>query len=304
MKSLIALSFLLLLSLSLSAQAPFIRGRVVDGRSGQGIPGAAILLPGTVRGTTTSADGTFELPLDPAAMLPVRLTVTALGYESREVVGQGAGVRVELTAPRAPCGPEMFSIRQTFEVRAWSGVRHSPVGIWAELFRWRQLGWVQLPLAGALGYQTNFKGNQQLAARLSYINTCYGTMGRRLPLERAELLYSGLRTAGFRFNSYALRGQFGRSQARRGPLLLLGVGYAGRPRETSYRSGAGASAGLSYGLPFLRLHLTAQATRWPGYWQWQAEASRRLGRLDVALAANAVGRQYFELNLSAGLPFY
>ncbi|RTQ50920.1 TonB-dependent receptor [Hymenobacter gummosus] len=63
------------------AQAPAtitVRGHVVDARTGEALPGAAVVLPGSGRGATTDAAGRYSLTL-PAAD-SVRLTATLLGY--------------------------------------------------------------------------------------------------------------------------------------------------------------------------------------------------------------------------------
>ncbi|RTQ44724.1 hypothetical protein EJV47_27415 [Hymenobacter gummosus] len=195
----------------------------------------------------------------------------------------------------------MFSVRKSLGLRLWSGLRHTPVGARAELFRWGRWG----PTALGLGYQTNFRGNQQLAARVSYTNPCYGTTDHRTAFQSAELLYSRihLRPAGFYFSSYTLQGDFGRFRKHQGPALLLGAGYAERRQENTRRPGPGGLLGLSAGLPKLKLHLTATVARWPGAWQWRAEAGRSFRRLDTALQLNSLGR-YRELNLSLGYTIY
>jgi len=62
-------SFLLLLLISLStitfAQKGFLRGKVIDASSGEGLFGATISKQGTTTGTSADFDGNYSLPLEP-----------------------------------------------------------------------------------------------------------------------------------------------------------------------------------------------------------------------------------------------
>ncbi|RMG63627.1 MAG: TonB-dependent receptor [Calditrichaeota bacterium] len=71
-----------------------IRGIVTDAKTGDPLPGANILLVGTVRGTTTDPDGAFILKVDPGTYT---VRVDYLGYKTAEkkvTVGEGETVTV------------------------------------------------------------------------------------------------------------------------------------------------------------------------------------------------------------------
>ncbi|WP_373515218.1 SusC/RagA family TonB-linked outer membrane protein [Persicitalea sp.] len=85
---LIRLTPLLLLLLGASwaetalAQSRSVSGKITDTASGQGIPGVNILQKGTTIGTSTNADGEFQLSVSPNA---TTLVVSSVGYQAREV---------------------------------------------------------------------------------------------------------------------------------------------------------------------------------------------------------------------------
>lgn len=75
-------------------------GLVLDGDSGQGLPGVTVLVLGTTLGTATNAEG-FTLPDVPATT--TQLQFRCVGYRAREAaLGAGAGaggpLRVTLAA--------------------------------------------------------------------------------------------------------------------------------------------------------------------------------------------------------------
>lgn len=75
-----------------------IRGRVTDRASGQGLPGATVLVKGTSNGVSTNADGRFSLLL-PAGSGQVTLEISSVGYLRQEVKARaGQPVQVALSA--------------------------------------------------------------------------------------------------------------------------------------------------------------------------------------------------------------
>jgi hypothetical protein len=74
--------FLALLAAS-AAQAAgdthLLRGKVSDAKSGQPLPSANIQVLGTVTGTITNSDGSFQLAISP----PIRLRISYIGYNSQ-----------------------------------------------------------------------------------------------------------------------------------------------------------------------------------------------------------------------------
>ncbi|MEX0906515.1 MAG: TonB-dependent receptor [Balneolaceae bacterium] len=59
-----------------------VRGQVVDAQTGEALPGVNILLQGTSTGTSTDADGEFELNV---STLDETLVVSFIGYETQEI---------------------------------------------------------------------------------------------------------------------------------------------------------------------------------------------------------------------------
>lgn len=98
--------------LSEPAIAQTISGSVQDARTRESLPGAAIIQQGSQTGTTTNADGHFELRLDPA-LAPV-LEVSYLGYHSETVrvaPGQAEPLRIYLRS-RVFVGDDVVVIGQ------------------------------------------------------------------------------------------------------------------------------------------------------------------------------------------------
>ncbi|HOY52223.1 MAG TPA: carboxypeptidase-like regulatory domain-containing protein, partial [Prolixibacteraceae bacterium] len=78
---LLACGFLLLPVLA-GAQQVTVRGKVTDASSGEGIPGANVVVKGTTTGTITNVDGDFTLSVPTSN---ATLVVTFIGYASQEV---------------------------------------------------------------------------------------------------------------------------------------------------------------------------------------------------------------------------
>ncbi|CAL1517533.1 TonB-dependent receptor [Chitinophaga sp. MM2321] len=62
-----------------------LTGRIVDAKDGTPLPGVNIVIKGTTRGTTTAADGSFSLQVEPADILVVSL----VGYTKQEIAIKG-----------------------------------------------------------------------------------------------------------------------------------------------------------------------------------------------------------------------
>jgi TonB-linked SusC/RagA family outer membrane protein len=86
--SLFMLMLLSILSFVANAQETQIRGRITDGASGDGLPGASILLKGTSRGTTTDANGDFKLAVGSNAIL----SISSIGYLNQDITVGGKSV--------------------------------------------------------------------------------------------------------------------------------------------------------------------------------------------------------------------
>ncbi len=107
------------------AQVWMLRGRVVDAADGRPVAGASVRLIGTTRGTTSNADGyfeipdidgTFETPTEPRSTGP-RVRIDRVGYEGVESpLEPGAAVptRIALKAVAIPIeGVEVRSVLAT-----------------------------------------------------------------------------------------------------------------------------------------------------------------------------------------------
>jgi hypothetical protein len=72
--------------LPLLAPVTVLRGVVTDAASGEGLPGASVLLTNTNVGVATGADGTFELPLPPTMVgaPAISLSIRYIGYVGQE----------------------------------------------------------------------------------------------------------------------------------------------------------------------------------------------------------------------------
>lgn len=84
LKSICAYTLLMLVCLSGTFCQTTVKGTVRDGATGVGLVGAQIVVADTTLGTLSRPDGSFELvlPVSP----PLNLLVSALGYESTEVL--------------------------------------------------------------------------------------------------------------------------------------------------------------------------------------------------------------------------
>jgi TonB-linked SusC/RagA family outer membrane protein len=96
MKRTLLMSFLLILTLCqvVLAQTRTVSGRVTDQKTGEGLPGATVLLKGTTTGISTNADGRFSLTVPEAGGT---LTISSVGMVAQEVaLGSKNSVEVSL----------------------------------------------------------------------------------------------------------------------------------------------------------------------------------------------------------------
>jgi hypothetical protein len=86
--------FILLAGMSM-AQTINVKGKVTDASTGEGIPGANVLLKGTTTGTVTNSDGTYLINAPSGGTL----VFSFIGYKSSEVPVSGkTGINVNLEA--------------------------------------------------------------------------------------------------------------------------------------------------------------------------------------------------------------
>ena len=78
----------------LHAQEKVITGTVIDATSGETLPGAAIMITGTVIGTTTDLEGKFTISSSEGD----KLSVSYIGYLSEEIeIGSQTIIDIQLT---------------------------------------------------------------------------------------------------------------------------------------------------------------------------------------------------------------
>ncbi|RZJ94175.1 MAG: SusC/RagA family protein, partial [Hymenobacter sp.] len=96
MKRTLLLSLLLMVTLFqvALAQTRSVSGRVTDQKTGEGLPGATVLLKGTASGVSTNADGNFSLTVPEAGGA---LSFSSIGYTTQErQIGNETQFRIAL----------------------------------------------------------------------------------------------------------------------------------------------------------------------------------------------------------------
>lgn len=97
MKRLPVLLCLLLVQAALMAQSIKISGRVTDGKTGQALAGASVMVKATGAGTYTDDEGNFSLALSKAGK--VTLVFSYVGYaDAEKTADAGANLTIGLTA--------------------------------------------------------------------------------------------------------------------------------------------------------------------------------------------------------------
>ena len=93
------IAVILLTALSAAAQTTKVKGRVVDGDTGEGIPFASVFFDGTTVGVSADLDGYYTLETrDPKASI---LTAQLLGYDGQSfVIVPGAFSEVDFVLQR------------------------------------------------------------------------------------------------------------------------------------------------------------------------------------------------------------
>jgi CarboxypepD_reg-like domain len=275
----------LLLSPRLLAQTTIV-GRVTDLPTGRGIPGVTVLLKGSSNGTLTSLNGTFSIVRTPNDSGSHVLVFSIIGYMTVERPALVAdSVRVALSSGTICYGyPDAYLI-------LLGGLRHTQFGARLQGYGHR----FNLPLRATIGYQTNFHRNHQTLAQLDWLDLYSGRPGSLSAGLRRATVQQGRRE--LRFRSYSLVAEL--DFYRRLPVLLLGLGHARYAAEQQSRRGYGYEIGARRYFGRGRLQVQLQATRWPGYWQWQGEISHHIRGFDAGVLLTSVGR-YRELSLSLG----
>lgn len=123
MKTLLILSALLHLSVSLFAQNGFIRGKVTDGETGEGLYGATVMKQGTGIGVVADFDGNYSLSLEPGSHT---IVLTFISYQTQTIenVQVKAGEVTNLDFAMAPAVSELDEV-----VVTGAALRDSELGI-------------------------------------------------------------------------------------------------------------------------------------------------------------------------------
>lgn len=300
--------FLLLLFCSwllpLAAQAQTtVSGRVLDAKSGAGLPGVTVLQTGTINGVSSDAEGNFTLALAVSAD-SIALTFSSVGYvmQRRRVAASSASIiRLAVDTKIIEC---CCVVLPQAEIGLSSGVRYAPFGGTLKLHGQRLL---RLPLTATIGYQTNFSRNHAATASLGL--PALLQRNRLTITESLDYQFLQAMPAAVRFSSYTATVGLGiyRLGPVRLPTILLGGGYAHLASLATEVPASVAGYGYLFGLASLHLLLnflgSAQATRWPGYWQWQARLQHYLpGYLLAGVSLNWV-RNYSEVSLAISRTF-
>ncbi|WP_282125887.1 TonB-dependent receptor [Marinifilum flexuosum] len=86
MRSILTMAAVLMLSVAAIAQTT-VKGVVVDGGSGESLPGASIVVPGTTSGTVSGFDGSFALQVPQGTS---KIVVSFVGFLDKEIALSGA----------------------------------------------------------------------------------------------------------------------------------------------------------------------------------------------------------------------
>ena len=281
-----------------------VSGRVVDAKSGDGLPGVTVLQTGTLNGISADIEGRFSLTL-PSTADSIALTFSYIGYvtqQRRVAAGSTSIVRLVVNTKQII---DCEIIQPLAEVGLSSGVRYAPFGGTLKLYGPRL---VRLPITASVGYQTNFGSNQIVTAGLNLHSIRLGRHFTVYP----SLDYQHLRAApsNLLFSSYTATAStsFYGVGAAWLPNLLLGSGYAQLSPVATEAPAAAAGYGYLFGLSSSQLPLnlvgSAQATHWPGGWQWQARLQHYLPKHLLAGVAFNQMRSYTEISLTISRTLY
>ena len=79
----IQLTFLFLLISPFIFAQTLVKGKIIDGTTGEVMVGATVVIKGTTVGTQTDYDGLFEFKTDKS--YPITITVTFVGFETQDI---------------------------------------------------------------------------------------------------------------------------------------------------------------------------------------------------------------------------
>ena len=120
MRSILTTAAVLLLSVAAIAQST-VKGVVVDGGSGESLPGASIAVPGTTSGTVSGFDGSFALQLPQGAS---KIVVSFVGFLDKEITLMGSQDLGEIKLESDAVGLKEVSVMASVAVD-----RQTPVAV-------------------------------------------------------------------------------------------------------------------------------------------------------------------------------
>jgi TonB-linked SusC/RagA family outer membrane protein len=99
-KQLIITALLLWSAVQAVAQSRPVKGRVLD-ETGEGLPGATVMVKGSTAGTITDVDGNFTIEVDEGKNT---LVIRGVGYKEEEITADGTDIKVKLVTDSKELG--------------------------------------------------------------------------------------------------------------------------------------------------------------------------------------------------------
>jgi len=283
----IALSVLLLISFHGIGQS--VTGIVRFKPDNSLAPGVNVVELGTQNGTVTDVDGKFSLNV---STLDATLVTSFIGCVTTEVPLQGRDY-VEI-ALKVDCIRDFFDA-QKFGLYASSGLVHTPAGLRIELTG--PAFYKDLNLKAAVGYQTNFNGNEflnlqagldHLFLSCNYDQDLLFNYNKVKWKEHVDMTSKSIQTnlnfaskgglslllgySAISFNDL----ESGTHQQRSGPLVGLGK-WIGRPINTNITVKASIYNGLAEYNAELRKRLKRRINVFARYYKVEAFTEVSLG---------------------------
>ncbi|HEV7383130.1 MAG TPA: TonB-dependent receptor plug domain-containing protein, partial [Dyadobacter sp.] len=146
MKAILRIIFACLLAVpALQAQTVAVKGRVTGVSDSDALPGVSVVIKGTQRGTTTNADGSFQIDVPGPATV---LVFSFVGYKSvEETVGNRTDINVQIS-------PENKSLEELVVVgygtQSKRAITGSVISVNYDKFKDRSFSNVTQSLAGTL----------------------------------------------------------------------------------------------------------------------------------------------------------
>jgi hypothetical protein len=280
-------------------------GTVRDARAKEGIPGIIISVKGTSIGTSTAADGTFQLAI-PHDTITLRITGVGWVEQDKVIATLSATTVLAPIFLKEACNIDFFYSKHV-ELSFVSGLRYTPLGGKIKFF---------LPylihirhsvnaLRAELSYQlgsANYQRNATLALDNAFTD-CDNNVDITTDYQSVQL---GAR--GFSYTRYTAGALYTGKLVSRDIPVYLAAGRLSYLAEGISATKTGVEAGVNY--PFF-IHLNSSRTRnlelvptgriayWQDYWQFQGSLEAQINRFSAGINFNKLG-QYTEINTRIG----